>query len=62
MYVFNFLFKNYECITLLNYKLSHCIFCFWQSFLNMQLYEKALDLFEDDQSTSVRFFHNDQHF
>ncbi|KAG5565171.1 hypothetical protein RHGRI_001162 [Rhododendron griersonianum] len=24
-----------------------------QSFLNMQLYEKALDLFEDDQSTSV---------
>ncbi|XP_009358296.2 LOW QUALITY PROTEIN: E3 UFM1-protein ligase 1 homolog [Pyrus x bretschneideri] len=26
-----------------------------ESFLNMQLYEKALDLFEDDQSTSVIF-------
>ncbi|XP_042955861.1 E3 UFM1-protein ligase 1 homolog isoform X2 [Carya illinoinensis] len=26
---------------------------FIKSFLNMQLYEKALDLFEDDQSTSV---------
>ncbi|PQQ11320.1 E3 UFM1-protein ligase 1 homolog isoform X1 [Prunus yedoensis var. nudiflora] len=26
---------------------------FDESFLNMQLYEKALDLFEDDQSTSV---------
>lgn len=26
-----------------------------QYFLNMQLYEKALDLFEDDQSTSVSF-------
>lgn len=30
-----------------------CVFASWQSFLNMQLYEKALDLFEDDQSTSV---------
>lgn len=29
---------------------------FWQSFLNMQLYEKALELFEDDQSTSVSTF------
>lgn len=26
-----------------------------QSFLNMQLYEKALDLFEDEPSTSVSF-------
>ena len=24
-----------------------------QSFINLQLYEKALDLFEDDQSISV---------
>lgn len=29
---------------------------FWQSFLNMQLYEKALELFEDDQLTSVSTF------
>ncbi|TQD99201.1 hypothetical protein C1H46_015211 [Malus baccata] len=35
--------------------LSSCIGYSIGSFLNMQLYEKALDLFEDDQSTSVIF-------
>lgn len=42
------LFSNLTCFAL------PIIFCL-QSFLNMQLYEKALDLFEDDQSTSVSF-------
>lgn len=34
------------------YMLNYFVPCL-QAFLNMQLYEKALDLFEDDQSTSV---------
>ena len=42
-------------------QLSYYIYFFWQSFLNMQLYERALDLFEDDQSTSVSFL-NDENF
>lgn len=46
-----------------NYKyFSRFGFCFLQSSLNMQLYEKALELFEDDPSTSVCFWLNTLNF
>lgn len=49
-------FPSYEFV-LHSHFLFELTFCFFfQSYMNIMLYEKALDLFEDDQATFVSFF------